>query len=738
MLFFQAAVLQSGDRGLSGSVALRIGTEPPAGPRQPEAVAVSPDGTRAWVVHEEDASISVIDSVNDVLLYDMPIGTPAESVGLPIEAAIDPDGRHLFVVDPRQSTITVLDVATDSVAGFIPVGTTCRGIAFDFSGPANRIYVTHETGGAVLVFTEQTPGRFDFTDILPLQGTGPGPVEVLGDGTLLVGHRISHDLEVIDPSVPGGSSLARIPLGPAIPWDLLVDGDRVLIPTFLVSTTGLSDGSNVVIEWNATTREVVDDGLFPNQATDYFFGALSEEYVAVVGSGSGSILLAARVTLDGLSVVDLAPGEPTTHPQAAAFVPNPGGSPEKLYVVNHFRETVRPVDVSSGAPYSLGAEIPLAHSGAPRIPLVDLDPMSTAEWFYATVEFFNGSAGHPNRVTCHTCHPFLFSSGLNHPETETGKQAPPPAAPWMTAPWPTQSRRWGACSDVCQRRDVTRVRGVATAAVREATNGRAFLDRVKAELDLNLEIIDGDTEASLSYRSVAHHFRLEDTEALIADIGGGSLELIGAVDGLVQWTDSLPFGAVRMTDLYFDDGQTSDGAQATPQENREESSGKYLPSTIPPATRLSAPAAPLPTSAAWLAARRGISLDEPVHGISVSTAEVEHLLDKLAAMAPDERAKVPGLNPSRADIIVAGLAVTAELLKRAKSRGLTVSAFGLREGLLLEMAGAETVSRLRRSHAAGRRVRRAVSCRPGARRASPCAGADVVRRPRGISRSGGG
>ena len=52
---------------------------------------------------------------------------------------------------------------------------------------------------------------------------------------------------------------------------------------------------------------------------------------------------------------------------------------------------------------------------------------------------------------------------------------------------------------------------------------------------------------------------------------------------------------------------------------------------------------------------------------------------------------MPGLNPSRADIIVAGLAVTAELLKRVNGRGLTVSAFGLREGLLLDMAGADPV-----------------------------------------------
>ncbi len=245
--------------------------------------------------------------------------------------------------------------------------------------------------------------------------------------------------------------------------------------------------------------------------------------------------------------------------------------------------------------------------------------------------------------------------------------------------------------EVCQRRNVTRGRCVATAAVREANNGRAFLDRVKSELDLDLEIIDGDTEAALSYRSVAHHFRLEDTEALIADIGGGSLELIGAVDGLVQWTDSLPFGAVLMTDLYLDDVDTSDGLKRL-----RKNVGKKLRKVF--AKHDSAGATVIGSGGTFTnlgrmaAARRGISLDEPVHGISVSTAEVEHLLDKLSAMAPDERAKVPGLNPSRADIILAGLAVTAELLKRAKSRGLTVSAFGLREGILLEMAGAETVA----------------------------------------------
>jgi exopolyphosphatase/guanosine-5'-triphosphate,3'-diphosphate pyrophosphatase len=68
---------------------------------------------------------------------------------------------------------------------------------------------------------------------------------------------------------------------------------------------------------------------------------------------------------------------------------------------------------------------------------------------------------------------------------------------------------------------------------------------------------------------------------------------------------------------------------------------------------------------------------------------VERLLDWLASRTAEQRRQVPGLNPERADIIIAGLAVTAELLDWVRTRSITVSAFGLREGLLLEMAGAE-------------------------------------------------
>jgi exopolyphosphatase/guanosine-5'-triphosphate,3'-diphosphate pyrophosphatase len=106
--------------------------------------------------------------------------------------------------------------------------------------------------------------------------------------------------------------------------------------------------------------------------------------------------------------------------------------------------------------------------------------------------------------------------------------------------------------EVCKRRGVSRLAAVATAAVREAENGEDFVNRVQTRFGIPLTIIDSETEARLSYRSVAHHFRLDHQRTIVADIGGGSLEIIGAVRGVLDLTLSLPLGAVRLTEMHLD------------------------------------------------------------------------------------------------------------------------------------------------------------------------------------------
>ena len=247
----------------------------------------------------------------------------------------------------------------------------------------------------------------------------------------------------------------------------------------------------------------------------------------------------------------------------------------------------------------------------------------------------------------------------------------------------------GRMRDVCQRRGVHRIAAVATAAVREAENGPWFVRRVRQELDIPLRIIDPETEAALSYRSVAHHFPLAGERTLVADIGGGSLELIGAVDGLVEITRSLPLGAVRLTELYLTGDRSIQRELTALRRHVRKQLKRGLSSREWAAAAVIGSGGTFTTLGRVTRARRGMSPSESVHGVTVDTAEVERLLDWLASRTPEQRRQVPGLNPERADIILAGLAVTAELLDWVRTRSLTVSAFGLREGLLLEMAGAE-------------------------------------------------
>lgn len=239
---------------------------------------------------------------------------------------------------------------------------------------------------------------------------------------------------------------------------------------------------------------------------------------------------------------------------------------------------------------------------------------------------------------------------------------------------------------VAERRGVSRLRAVATSAVREASNGPEFVDRVRREVGLRLEVADEREEATLSYRSVAHHFNLQQTRALIADIGGGSLELVGAVNGLVEQTASLPMGAVRLTEAFLP------GRRPTPREvsDLRRWVRKRLKRAFPrPGWRgatVIGSGGTFTNLGRMARARRGFDVGM-VHGEVVSTGEVEQLLEWLSTKSSAERGQVPGLNPQRADIILAGLAVTAELLDVVEARDVTVSAYGLREGLLLEMVG---------------------------------------------------
>ena len=244
--------------------------------------------------------------------------------------------------------------------------------------------------------------------------------------------------------------------------------------------------------------------------------------------------------------------------------------------------------------------------------------------------------------------------------------------------------------EVCDRRGVRRIAAVATAAVREASNGALFLDRARKRIGLPLRVIDADEEARLSFRSVARHFRLEQGRSIVADIGGGSLELVSAMRGVIQRKLSLPYGAVRLTERFKldtkDPRKHTDALRAEVRKNFR----KALPPREWAGGTVIGSGGTYTNLGRMAVARRTGTVPEAVQGTTVSASEVEQLLEWLIELGPERRRQVAGLSAHRADIIVAGLAVTIELLEQLEAREVSVSAYGLREGLLLEMAGSET------------------------------------------------
>lgn len=247
----------------------------------------------------------------------------------------------------------------------------------------------------------------------------------------------------------------------------------------------------------------------------------------------------------------------------------------------------------------------------------------------------------------------------------------------------------GRMATLARQLGAKRIEAVATSAVRDATNGNAFLSLVRRESGLRVRILHGEEEARLAFRSALAHFELGAGRSVVMDIGGGSLELALAAEGLVERLMTFPFGAIRLTERFLAGGNGPKGVKKLRKHVRQEIR-KALPLRDWRGAEVIGSGGTFTNLAGMFLARQGIRV-RSVHGTRIPRHELEHILEQLCAMTPQERLEVEGLNPGRADIIVAGLAVAAEVMARVEPRELTASGYGIREGLLLETARVKPV-----------------------------------------------
>ena len=243
----------------------------------------------------------------------------------------------------------------------------------------------------------------------------------------------------------------------------------------------------------------------------------------------------------------------------------------------------------------------------------------------------------------------------------------------------------GRMATLARQSGAERIDAVATSAVREARNAREFLTRVHRETGLRVRVLDGAEEARLCFRSAVAHFDMGAGRAIVLDIGGGSLEFAASADGVVERLSSLPFGAIRLTERFLSDGVNERSVKRLRRAVREGLRGQVA-GRLWRGARIIGSGGTFTNLAGMYLARQGILTARSVHATHVPRADLERILGTLIDMPPEDRRAMPGLNPDRADIIVAGLAAAAEVLKRLDARELVVSRYGIREGLLLEAA----------------------------------------------------
>lgn len=230
------------------------------------------------------------------------------------------------------------------------------------------------------------------------------------------------------------------------------------------------------------------------------------------------------------------------------------------------------------------------------------------------------------------------------------------------------------------------VRAVATAAIRDSSNGDEFLDAASRAAGTPVEIISGQEEARLIHLGVETRWPHPDERILIIDIGGGSAELIEADQGRMRVAFSRPLGAVRLQSVFLGDDQPEPGDLLR--------LGEYIGEKLAaPARRIqrggfdkaigtSAAASAIVCAVNRIPRARRSEADRR----RVTQQQVRRLYDRLSSMSLADRRKVVGIGPRRAEIIVPGVAVLLRAMECFDVRSLAYCSAGVRDGVIADLA----------------------------------------------------
>ena len=249
---------------------------------------------------------------------------------------------------------------------------------------------------------------------------------------------------------------------------------------------------------------------------------------------------------------------------------------------------------------------------------------------------------------------------------------------------PAAIERTNAClakyAEITRELGVERVGEVGTSAMRDAGGGEEIRAKVRELFGVEARTISGQEEARLTFDGATGGLSVGES-VTVFDIGGGSTELVVAKRGVIMASKSFDVGSVRLTERHGEDRaaitRTIDETFAT--DEKVWSGWGDVVGIAGTVTTLAAVALSMEP---YDGAR--------VHGHVMTRAEVADVVDRLAAMPLEERKKARGLEPKRADVIVAGGLIALAVMDKLKAKSMIVSDRGVRWGLAEELAKVRT------------------------------------------------
>lgn len=223
---------------------------------------------------------------------------------------------------------------------------------------------------------------------------------------------------------------------------------------------------------------------------------------------------------------------------------------------------------------------------------------------------------------------------------------------------------------ICDETGAEIVRAIATSAVRDASNGSAFVAELRERFALAAQVLDGEEEARLTYLgATAERPPIEPT--LVLDIGGGSTELVIGTGEEIAFHTSLQAGVVRHTERHLaTDPPTTAELEALAADVRALIEGATAGAPTPSAAIA---VAGTPTSLAAMEMRLDPYDPDQVHGHTLSLQSIQRLLSQLASAALEERVEIVGLHPDRAPTIIAGVVILVEAMRALSLDKVAVS-----------------------------------------------------------------